>query len=220
MLFNHTLSPESLTIQRTIPAFREFGDFSLVVFPLLKISRKSPEETARIIGEQLILLPEIAQYYVVKGFLNLKLSPQAIIAALGESAEIQPAAINKAELPVVLEFSSPNTNKPLHLGHIRNNLLGYSVAAILEAAGYKVHKVNLVNDRGIHICKSMLAWTLFANNETPESAGKKGDKLVGDYYVLFDKKYKEELAHLKSEGWSEEVAASKSLLMQQARGNK
>lgn len=216
-LFNHTLSPESLTIQRTIPAFREFGDFSLVVFPLLKISRKSPEETARIIGEQLILLPEIAQYYVVKGFLNLKLSPQAIIAALGESAEIQPAANNKAELPVVLEFSSPNTNKPLHLGHIRNNLLGYSVAAILEAAGYKVHKVNLVNDRGIHICKSMLAWTLFANNETPESAGKKGDKLVGDYYVLFDKKYKEELAHLKSEGWSEEVAASKSLLMQQAR---
>lgn len=216
-LFNHALNPESLTIQRTIPAFREFGDFSLVVFPLLKISRKSPEETATLIGEHLMLLPEIAQYHVVKGFLNLKLSAQAIITALGESAEIQPPAANKAELPVVVEFSSPNTNKPLHLGHIRNNLLGYSVATILEAAGYKVHKVNLVNDRGIHICKSMLAWTLFAHAETPESAGKKGDKLVGDYYVLFDKKYKEELARLKAEGWSEEEAANKSLLMQQAR---
>ena len=216
-LFNQSINPKSLTIQRTIPAFREFGDFSLVVFPLLKISRKSPEETARLIGEHLILLPEIEQYHVVKGFLNLRLSSQTIIATLGESAEVQPAAANKVELPVVVEFSSPNTNKPLHLGHIRNNLLGSSIAAILEAAGYRVHKVNLVNDRGIHICKSMLAWTLFANDETPESAGKKGDKLVGDYYVLFDKKYKEELAQLKAKGWSEEEAANKSSLMQQAR---
>ncbi|MDD3744713.1 MAG: arginine--tRNA ligase, partial [Lentimicrobiaceae bacterium] len=193
-LFNENANPESLIIQRTIPAFREFSDFSLVVFPLLKISRKSPEETARLIGEQLVLLPEIEQYHIVKGFLNLKLSPKAILNALDESSTIQPAASNSNDLPVVVEFSSPNTNKPLHLGHIRNNLLGASVAELLQAAGHRVFKVNLVNDRGIHICESMLAWTLFANNESPESSGKKGDKLVGDYYVLFDKKYKEELA--------------------------
>lgn len=216
-LFNENANPESLIIQRTIPAFREFSDFSLVVFPLLKISRKSPEETARLIGEQLVLLPEIEQYHIVKGFLNLKLSPKAILNALDESSTIQPAASNSNDLPVVVEFSSPNTNKPLHLGHIRNNLLGASVAELLQAAGHRVFKVNLVNDRGIHICKSMLAWTLFANNESPESSGKKGDKLVGDYYVLFDKKYKEELAGLKAAGLSEEEAANNSSLMRQAR---
>lgn len=219
-LFGVLLSEEQITIQRTIPNFREQGDYSLVVFPLLKISKKSPEETARLIGEKLLeIAEEVESFSVIKGFLNVKIKAgywtKFIIDNHSDSAF--GLAEQKEEEPVVVEFSSPNTNKPLHLGHIRNNLLGWSVARILEANGKKVKRVNLVNDRGIHICKSMLAWKLFGNNVIPEAVGKKGDKLVGDFYVLFDRKLKEEAAALKEKGYSDEEAAARSVLMAEAR---
>lgn len=219
-LFGAELNDEQITIQRTISNFREQGDYSLVVFPLLKLSRKSPEETARLIGEKLIeTTEELESFSVIKGFLNLKIKPeyweQFIVENYANSAF--GLAEQTDDVPVVVEFSSPNTNKPLHLGHIRNNLLGWSVARILEANGQKVKRVNLVNDRGIHICKSMLAWKLFGNGVSPESAGKKGDKLVGDFYVLFDKKLKEEIAVLKEKGCTDDEAAARSELMTEAR---
>ncbi len=219
-LFGTDLSTDNFTIQRTVANFREKGDFSLVVFPLLKLSKKSPEETARLIGDKLIeTTPEIESYSVVKGFLNLKIKQGFWIDFINESYRNTSFGLKQVEPgnPVVVEFSSPNTNKPLHLGHIRNNLLGYSVSKILEADGKTVKKVNLVNDRGIHICKSMLAWKLFGNEVTPESSGKKGDKLVGDFYVLFDKKFKEECSNLQQKGLSEEEAGARSSLMAQAR---
>jgi arginyl-tRNA synthetase len=219
-LFGTDLSTDNFTIQRTVANFREQGDFSLVVFPLLKLSKKSPEETARLIGDKLIeTTPEIESYSVVKGFLNLKIKQGYWIDFINESYRNTSFGLKQVEPgnPVVVEFSSPNTNKPLHLGHIRNNLLGYSVSKILEADGKTVKKVNLVNDRGIHICKSMLAWKLFGNEVTPESSGKKGDKLVGDFYVLFDKKFKEECSNLQQKGLSEEEAGARSSLMAQAR---
>jgi arginyl-tRNA synthetase len=219
-LFNTQVEPSVLAVQRTIPAYRNQGDFSLVVFPLLKISRKSPEETATMIGNEILsIMPEAESFGVVKGYLNIRIKPEYWMQFL---------SVNQIKLsygivettsgnPVVVEYSSPNTNKPLHLGHIRNNLLGYSVSKLLKASGKNVVKVNLVNDRGIHICKSMLAWQLFGSGETPESSGKKGDKLVGDFYVLFDRKYKEELSELMSNGLNEDEAAAKSGLMLQAR---
>lgn len=219
-LFDTRLTEHEITIQRTISNFREQGDYSLVVFPLLKISRKAPEETARLIGEKIIeSTPEIESFSVVKGFLNLKLKPSFWISFLKNTYTSARFGLveNLNEEAIVVEFSSPNTNKPLHLGHIRNNLLGYSVSKILQAIGKKVVKVNLVNDRGIHICKSMLAWKLYGNNATPASTGKKGDKLVGDFYVLFDKKLKEEVAQLMEKGLSEEESVSKSTLMAEAR---
>ena len=209
-----------LPVQRTIPAFREQGDFSIVVFPLLKISRKSPEETARMLGEEILkVFPQAISFGVVKGYLNLRIDTTYWDNFITENHEqtgfglVAEATGN----PVVVEYSSPNTNKPLHLGHIRNNLLGYSVAQLLKASGKNVKKVNLVNDRGIHICKSMLAWQLSGKNETPESAGKKGDKLVGDYYVKFDQLYKAEIQQFKDDGKTEDEAAAASVLMQQAR---
>ena len=176
---------------------KEFeGDYTLVTFPLLKISRKAPEATANEIG---IWLREncaetIGEFNVIKGFLNLSLTPAYWIGVLGElRGERNYGFVCDSGRTVMVEYSSPNTNKPLHLGHIRNNLLGYSVSKILEANGCNVLKANLVNDRGIHICKSMLAWLKFGKGETPESSGLKGDHLVGNYYVAFDKAYKAEI---------------------------
>jgi len=220
VLFDSKVTEQDITIQRTISNFRGQGDYSLVVFPLLKISRKSPEETARLIGEKILeSTPEIESFSVVKGFLNLKLNPSFWLAFLQNNYESERFGLSEPanNETIVVEFSSPNTNKPLHLGHIRNNLLGYSVSKILQANGKRVAKVNLVNDRGIHICKSMLAWKLFGNNSTPASTGKKGDKLVGDFYVLFNKKLKEEVALLMKNGLSEEESIAKSTLMAEAR---
>lgn len=219
-VFGATVQAAQLAVQRTIPAFRDQGDYSLVVFPLLKISRKSPEETARLIGDEMLkILPQAESYGVVKGYLNLRIKKSYWEGFIQDNYSDTVFGLSQEQTgnPVVVEYSSPNTNKPLHLGHIRNNLLGYSVAELLKASGKNVKKVNLVNDRGIHICKSMLAWKLSGKNETPGSTGKKGDKLVGDYYVLFDKLYKSELQELKAVGKSDDEAAAASKLMQQAR---
>jgi arginyl-tRNA synthetase len=219
-LFGVSVPASQLAVQRTIPSFRNQGDFSLVVFPLLKVSRKSPEETARLLGDELLrLLPEAESFGVVKGYLNIRIIKSYWEGFVKDNHSAQSFGVDNQPSgnPVVVEYSSPNTNKPLHLGHVRNNLLGYSVSQILKASGKNVAKVNLVNDRGIHICKSMLAWKLSEMNETPESSGKKGDKLVGDYYVLFDKMYKTELKELVDSGKTEDEAAAASALMAQAR---
>jgi arginyl-tRNA synthetase len=202
------------------PTRKEFeGDYTLVVFPYLRISRKKPEETAREIGAFLQeAVPQVASFNVVKGFLNLVITDAFWIK---QTEAITPGANfgfkPQGEETVLVEYSSPNTNKPLHLGHIRNILLGYSVAQILEAAGKQVKKVQIINDRGIHICKSMLAWQKFGAGETPASTGLKGDHFVGKYYVEFDKAYKAELQKLQKEGKSLEEAEAQSDLMQQAR---
>ena len=215
-LYGQEVSADSLQPQKTKSNFQ--GNLTLVVFPLLKISRKKPEETAEEIGAYLKEhCNAVADYNVVKGFLNLTISTEAWVGLLNDInaqphfGERQPTADS---LLVMVEYSSPNTNKPLHLGHVRNNLLGWSLAKIMEANGNKVIKTNIVNDRGIHICKSMLAWLKWGNGETPESSGKKGDHLIGDYYVAFDKHYREECAQLKAqymaEGMEEEKAEEKA----------
>lgn len=201
---------------------REFeGHLTLVVFPFLKLSRKKPEDTAVEIGEYLVKNTSIVEdFNVIKGFLNLTISSAAWIGVLQDVHAAPRYGCVEADdnSPLVMiEYSSPNTNKPLHLGHVRNNLLGHALAEVMAANGNKVVKTNIVNDRGIHICKSMLAWQKFGNGETPESAGKKGDHLVGDYYVSFDKHYKAELKELMEQGMSEEEAAAASPLMQEAR---
>ncbi len=217
--FEEEARPGSVVLQKTREEFE--GDFTLVVFPFVKLSKKSPEQTAEIIGKKLLENIEVVKSYnVIKGFLNISLYTQYWLDFL--SAAISDDGYGFSEeceaKPVVVEFSSPNTNKPLHLGHIRNNLLGYSIAKILEASGKKVYKVNLVNDRGIHICKSMVAWKLFGNGITPEKSGKKGDKLVGDYYVKFENELKEQANKLMIEKFmSEEDARKVSPLMQQAQ---
>jgi arginyl-tRNA synthetase len=217
-LFSVTIEPTSIKIERTR---REFdGDFTINVFPFLKQTKKSPQDTARILGEWLLKNSSlISEFSVLKGFLNINIEPSVWHHFMQNSLTTQTIAITPNPNPqkIVLEYSSPNTNKPLHLGHIRNNLLGHAIAEILKAVGHSVIKVNLVNDRGIHICKSMLAWQKWGNGITPEKAGKKGDKLVGDFYVLFDKKYKEEIASLMSSGLSEKEAEQQSTLMQEAR---
>ncbi|MDO4759154.1 MAG: arginine--tRNA ligase, partial [Rikenellaceae bacterium] len=179
-----------IQLQKTRKEFA--GDYTLVTFPLLKLSRKSPEATANEIGEHLVAsTAEIKGFNVIKGFLNIELAPafwaDRFAEIMADKSFGQAADTGRT---IMIEYSSPNTNKPLHLGHIRNNLLGYSVAEILKANGHKVIKANLVNDRGIHICKSMLAWQLYGEGETPQSSGMKGDHLVGKYYVEFDKHYK------------------------------
>ena len=206
-----------LQIQKTRKEFD--GDYTLVTFPLLKLSRKSPEATATEIGEHIVANnPSVASFNVIKGFLNLSLAPSFWAERFAESAaderfgEAAPTGRT-----IMIEYSSPNTNKPLHLGHIRNNLLGYSVAQILKANGHNVIKVNLVNDRGIHICKSMLAWKLFGGGETPASSGLKGDHLVGKYYVEFDKHYKAEIKQLVESGMSEEEAKKNAPVMREAQ---
>ncbi len=202
---------------------REFeGDLTVVVFPLLKISRKAPEATAVEIGEWLERNLEVVEKFnVVKGFLNLSVNPAFWLCLLHEIAADEDFGIRKADDKsdlVMVEYSSPNTNKPLHLGHVRNNLLGYSLSQILKANGHKVVKTNIVNDRGIHICKSMLAWKKWGGGATPESTGKKGDHLIGDFYVAFDKHYKAEVKEIMgNEKISGEEAEKKSPLMAEAR---
>ena len=208
---------EQLQIQKTRREFE--GDYTLVTFPLLRRSRKSPEATAAEIGEYLTAhVPEIKAFNVIKGFLNLSLDDAFWAARFAEIAADD--AFGQAPATgrtVMIEYSSPNTNKPLHLGHIRNNLLGYSVAQILKANGHDVIKVNLVNDRGIHICKSMLAWKLYGGGETPASSGMKGDHLVGKYYVEFDKHYKAQIRELVAQGQTEEEAKKNAPVMQAAQ---
>ena len=211
------LDGEPLQIQKTRREFE--GDYTLVVFPLLRRSRKSPEATAAEIGERVTAdVPEIKAYNVIKGFLNLSLAGSFWAARFAEiAADERFGLAEPSGRTVMIEYSSPNTNKPLHLGHIRNNLLGYSVAQILAANGHNVIKANLVNDRGIHICKSMLAWKLYGNGETPASSGMKGDHLVGKYYVEFDKHYKAQIKELVATGQSEEEAKKNAPVMLQAQ---
>ena len=208
---------DNLQIQKTRKEFE--GDYTVVVFPLLKASRKSPEATATELGEKIVAAtPEIRSFNVIKGFLNLVVDASFWQARFAEIVEAENYGMAEPSgRTIMIEYSSPNTNKPLHLGHIRNNLLGYSVATILKANGHNVIKVNLVNDRGIHICKSMLAWQLYGGGETPESSGMKGDHLVGKYYVEFDKHYKAEIKELVAEGMSEDEAKKKAPIMLQAQ---
>jgi len=218
-LYHANVDASQITLQKTKKEFK--GHYTLVTFPLLKISKKNPEQTAQEIGTYLMNKTSfIAEYNVIKGFLNLTVASNVWIRLL-EAIDAAPDfgfVSEKDNAPLfMVEYSSPNTNKPLHLGHVRNNLLGHSLSEILKANGKRVVKTNIVNDRGIHICKSMLAWKKWGNGETPESSGKKGDHLVGDYYVLFDKNYKAEIAELQEKGLSKEQAEEQSVLMQEAR---
>lgn len=199
---------ENIEIQLTRKEFE--GDYTIVLFPLLKFIKAKPEQIGEVLGAYLTEhVAEVTAYNVVKGFLNLTIADSYFLSFFGEivAQERYGTTPITAESPaMIVEYSSPNTNKPLHLGHIRNNLLGFSMAKILEATGKRVYKTQIINDRGIHICKSMIAWQLFGKGETPESTGLKGDKLVGKYYVLFDKAYKEEIAQLTAQGKTKEVA--------------
>ena len=215
-LYGQEVSEKMISVQKTRSDFE--GNLTIVVFPLLKMSRKKPEDTAQEIGEYLKNNCEaVADYNVVKGFLNIVVSPAAWISLLNDIEADDRFGMKQAKEDsplVMIEYSSPNTNKPLHLGHVRNNLLGWSLAQIMEANGNRVVKTNIVNDRGIHICKSMLAWLKWGNGETPETSGKKGDHLIGDYYVAFDKHYREEVKELKekltAEGVDEETAEKRA----------
>ena len=218
-LYAVEVSAESIVPQATRKEFE--GNLTVVVFPFLKASRKSPEATATELGEWLVANEAaVEKFNVVKGFLNISIKSDFWIDVLNDVANADDFGIkpvtDESQL-VMVEYSSPNTNKPLHLGHVRNNLLGYSLSLILKANGYKVVKTNIVNDRGIHICKSMLAWQKWGNGITPEKAGKKGDHLIGDFYVEFEKHYKAELKALKESGLSDEEAEKQSTLMQEAR---
>ena len=217
-LYGADFDAEKIQLQKTRKEFE--GDFTLVVFPFLALSKKRPEETAQEIGEFLKAnQPVVSAFNVVKGFLNLSISTNYWIDLLTtiDKTEKWGTVEATADSPLVMvEYSSPNTNKPLHLGHIRNNLLGYALSNIIAANGNRVVKTNIVNDRGIHICKSMLAWQKWGEGATPESAGKKGDHLIGDYYVAFDKHYKAELTELMEKGMSKEEAEAASPLMAEA----
>jgi len=195
------------------------GDYTINVFPLLKISRKKPEETAKLIGESLLKEVDfIRDYNIIKGFLNINISQDIWIDFLFDNfTDNNYGIVNSSKTNVMVEYSSPNTNKPLHLGHLRNNFLGHSVSEILKAAGNNVIKVNLVNNRGIHICKSMLAWQKFGNGATPDITSQKGDKFVGEYYVRFDKEYKKEIASLIEKGLSKEDAEKEAPLIKEAQ---
>lgn len=215
-IYGQEVPEKMVQLQKTKREFE--GNLTLVVFPFLKISKKKPAETAQEIGEWLLANDKnIASFNVINGFLNLVIAPAAWLELLNAISADEKFGEKKAteDSPLVMiEYSSPNTNKPLHLGHVRNNLLGWSLAQIMEANGNKVVKTNIVNDRGIHICKSMLAWLKYGNGETPESSGKKGDHLIGDYYVAFDKHYREEVKELtekyKAEGLNDEEAEKKA----------
>ena len=215
-LYGQDVPEKMVQLQKTKREFE--GNLTLVVFPFLKISHKKPEDTAQDLGQYIKdNCPAIADFNVVKGFLNLVIDKKAWIGLLNEmnaNEKFGEKPVTADSPLVMIEYSSPNTNKPLHLGHVRNNLLGWSLAQIMEANGNKVVKTNIVNDRGIHICKSMLAWLKYGNGETPETSGKKGDHLIGDYYVAFDKHYREEVAQLKAqyiaEGMDDEAAEKKA----------
>ena len=216
MLYGQDVPEKMVQLQKTKREFE--GNLTLVVFPFLKMSKKGPEQTAQEIGEYLQQnCSAVAAFNVVKGFLNIVVAPAAwseLLRAIDADDKFGEKAATEDSPLVMIEYSSPNTNKPLHLGHVRNNLLGWSLAQIMEANGNKVVKTNIVNDRGIHICKSMLAWLKYGNGETPESSGKKGDHLIGDYYVAFDKHYREEVkaltAQYVAEGMEEEAAEKKA----------
>ncbi|MBR4573203.1 MAG: arginine--tRNA ligase [Prevotella sp.] len=217
-LYGQQVPEKMATLQKTRPEFE--GNLTLVVFPFLKMSKKAPEQTAQEIGEWLKAnCNTISDFNVVKGFLNLSISDTAWLDLLRQidSDPHYGEKQAKDDSPLVMiEYSSPNTNKPLHLGHVRNNLLGWSLAQIMQANGNKVVKTNIVNDRGIHICKSMLAWLKWGNGETPETSGKKGDHLIGDYYVAFDKHYREEVKELVAQGMDEEKAKQEAPLIKEA----
>ena len=217
-LYGMDANEKMLQLQKTRSEFE--GSLTLVVFPFVKMARKSPEQTAQELGEYLVQNCEaISKFNVVKGFLNLSIADQAWFSLLQdidkEEHYGEKQATDQSPL-VMIEYSSPNTNKPLHLGHVRNNLLGWSLAQIMQANGNKVVKTNIVNDRGIHICKSMLAWLKWGNGETPETSGKKGDHLIGDYYVAFDKHYREEIKELVANGMDEEQAKQEAPLIKEA----
>ena len=217
-LYGVEAADSQIQLQKTRAEFE--GNITLVVFPFVKLARKAPQQVAAEIGEWLLANSEglVAKYNAVQGFLNLSISDTFWVEQL-EAVEAQADYGKQADRKqlMMVEYSSPNTNKPLHLGHVRNNLLGYSIAKIQEANGWKVVKTNIVNDRGIHICKSMLAWLKFGNGETPESSGKKGDHLIGDYYVRFDKEYKAQIAELIAAGKDEETAKREAPLMLEAQ---
>jgi len=216
-LFGHALADKELNI---LPTKKDFeGDYTFVTFPVARYARKNPEETAKLLGTELLNISEhISEFNVVKGFLNLSIKSATwleIFKNAYENPEFWTLPENKKI--VVTEYSSPNTNKPLHLGHLRNNFLGFSVSQIQKAAGYQVEKVNLVNDRGIHICKSMLAYQKFGQDETPETSGIKGDHLIGDYYVKFDQEYKKEVAAMVEQGMAKDEAEKKAPLLKEAQ---
>ncbi|MDD6130979.1 MAG: arginine--tRNA ligase [Prevotellaceae bacterium] len=218
-LYAAELPLDKIQLQETRPEFE--GQLTLVVFPFLKTSRKKPEDTARDLGEYLIAhAPEqVVKYNVVKGFLNLTVNPEAwvkLLQHIQQDPDYGFVPVTDESPLVMIEYSSPNTNKPLHLGHVRNNLLGWALANVMQANGNKVVKTNIVNDRGIHICKSMLAWLKYGNGETPQSSGKKGDHLIGDYYVAFDKHYRQQVKDLVAQGMDEEQAKQEAPLIKEA----
>ena len=218
-LFDLTSHPNDIILQKTKKEFE--GDFTLVTFPYIKAAKATPEKTGELIGEQLIKNnPTITNFNVVKGFLNFSLSNNFWLnefKSISKEPNYGIKTVKSSGKQMMLEYSSPNTNKPLHLGHVRNNLLGYSVATIMKTQGHDVIKVNLVNDRGIHICKSMIAWKLYGNGETPQSSGLKGDHLVGKYYVIFDKEYKKQIQILVDGGTTKEDAEKQAPIMLQTQ---
>ena len=218
-LYGVDADPASITPQTTKKEFE--GNLTVMVFPWVKAARKSPEAVGKEIGDWLVdNEPAVARYNVIKGFLNIVIEPSfwtSVLRHIAETPDYGKTPVTDASPLVMVEYSSPNTNKPLHLGHVRNILLGYSLSQILTACGNRVVKTNIVNDRGIHICKSMLAWQKWGDGVTPEKAGKKGDHLIGDFYVLFDKHYKAEVEQLMAQGMSKEEAEAASPLMQEAR---
>jgi len=219
VLYQQEVEPELTKVQKTNKEFT--GDYTYVVFPILKRCKKSPDQAAKEIGNYLLEhLPFIEKYEVIKGYLNLSLKSSfwiELLHSLSQDSSYGHQAVLPDAPVVMVEYSSPNTNKPLHLGHIRNNLLGYAISKILEATGHQVIKANLINDRGIHICKSMLAWKKWGKGATPESTGIKGDHLVGDYYVLFEKEYRQQVAALMKEGMTEEEAERNAPLIKEAQ---
>ena len=217
-LYGQDVPEKMVQLQKTRSEFE--GSLTLVVFPFVKMARKSPEQTGQELGDYLVAhCDAVSKYNVVKGFLNLSIADEAwlgFLADIDADAHYGEKVANEQSPLVMIEYSSPNTNKPLHLGHVRNNLLGWSLAQIMQANGNRVVKTNIVNDRGIHICKSMLAWQKWGNGETPESSGKKGDHLIGDYYVAFDKHYREEIKQLVAQGMDEEQAKQEAPLIKEA----
>ena len=217
-LYGQEVPEKMVQLQKTRSEFE--GNLTLVVFPFVKMARKSPEQTGQEMGEYLVANCEaVSKFNVVKGFLNLSIADEAwlkLLADIDSQEKYGEKSADEDSPLVMIEYSSPNTNKPLHLGHVRNNLLGWSLAQIMEANGNHVVKTNIVNDRGIHICKSMLAWLKWGNGETPESSGKKGDHLIGDYYVAFDKHYREEIKELVAQGMDEEQAKQEAPLIKEA----